>query len=227
MQRAHNRTRRSAFSIVELVVGMTILILLAAALTRATSGLRELGDSGGVQVELQEMGERALQQVALDLKRSGFATVAGEPYPYLFEDGLAQGGFALHAHLPAASEAVPGDVDFGPSREIVLLQPADADGNGTPDIGVDGELVWDADEVSFVVVTRNDGVNVLQRRTSDGGLRPLARFVERVTFDDNLTSGFEVPLDAVRVRIFFRKRDAQGTLYRHTAERTVRLRNGN
>lgn len=216
----------AGFSVVELIVGMTILSLLAASLTRATMGLRELGSAGGVQVELQEMGEAALRSIALDLKRSGFATVGPRDYPYLFEDGVPDAAFAGHGHAPAASEAVFGNPDFGPTREIVLLRPNDADADGVPDVGPDGLLVWDPVEVAFVLTTRNDGVNVLSRRTSDGVVRPLARYVERVAFDDNLTSGFEVPLDAVRVRIFFRKRDAKGTLYRHMAERTVRLRNG-
>lgn len=217
---------RGGFSVVELVVGMSILVLLAAALLRATTGLRELGNAGGVQVELQEMGERALLRVADDLKRSGFANLGGVDYPYFFEDGAAEDPFLVFAHVPANSEAAAGEPDFGAPREIVILQPRDQDADTVPDIGPDGRLIWDPIDVAFALVTRNDGVNVLQRRTRNGDVRPLARYVERVTFDDNLTSGFEVPLDAVRVRIFFRKRDAKGTLYRHMAERTVRLRNG-
>jgi hypothetical protein len=217
---------RGGFTLTEMVIGSTILFLLAAALTGATKGLRDLGSAGGVQVDLQEMGERALAQITQDLKRSGFVTQGGVDYPHLFDDGAATGWFAPHAHAPAASEAEAGDADFGPSREIVLLAPQDADADGVPDLDGNGQLVWDAAELDYVLVTRPDGVNELQRRDTTGALRPVANHVERVVFDDNPTSGFEVPLGAVRVRIFFRKRDASGHLYRHTAEAVVRLRNG-
>jgi prepilin-type N-terminal cleavage/methylation domain-containing protein len=216
----------AGFSLVELMIGMLILSLLSASLIGAMRGLTELGDSGGVQAELSNMGERAMQQLTLDLKRSGFANVGGTNYPHLFEDGAAEGVFVQHAHVPATTAAAPGDPDFGPSREIVLLQPRDADGDSVPDIGADGFLIWDPVELALVLVTGADGVNVLQRRTSAGVQRPLARHVERVTFDDNASSGFEVPLDAVRVRLSFRKQDSKGTVHRHEVERIVRLRNG-
>jgi hypothetical protein len=146
-------------------------------------------------------------------------------YPYLFEDGDAQVPFADHAHEPAAKEAEVGDDDFGPNREIVLCRPADADTDGVPDVDVDGDLVWSAYEVSYVLVTE-DGVNRLQRRIDAGEPRTVASHVERVTFDDAASSGYEVPLGAVRVRIWFRTADGTGRLHRYFVESTIKLRNG-
>ncbi len=93
-----------------------------------------------------------------------------------------------------------------------------------PDTG----LVWSHAEVSYVVVVLADGSRVLQRRVDNdvATARVIARHVERVQFDTSESSGWAIPLDAVRVRIFFRATDEGGRLYRARNEVTVRLRNG-
>jgi len=89
-------------------------------------------------------------------------------------------------------------------------------------------LVWSHDEVSYVVVVLADGSRVLQRRVNNdaASARIVARYVERVQFDTPESSGWVVPLGAVRVRIFFRSTDADGHIFRARNEVTVRLRNG-
>jgi len=128
--------------------------------------------------------------------------------------------------MSAVHTALPGESDFGPNHEIVFLQPLDADASGVPDIDVDGRLVWDSIEYSYVVVTGADGVNVLQRRSNGAAPKTIAKNVERIAFDDNASSGFQIPLDAVRVRIWFRERDSERTLHRYFSEAVVKLRNG-
>ena len=87
-------------------------------------------------------------------------------------------------------------------------------------------MVWSADQYSYAVVARRDGSNALQRRVNGGPGRMVASHVERITFDDNTSSGFQVPLRAIRVRIWLRERDSRGSIHRYFTEAVVKLRNG-
>lgn len=220
------RTTRSGFTLIELLIGMSLLFLLTAGLIGSVASLRGLTVAGSVDSQLQDMGVQAMNSILPDLKRSGFDAPGGVSYPYLFDDGVAGAPFQGHSHAAAVKHAVAGDPDFGVNRELVFLRLRDADGDGVPDLDLQGMRVWDASVVSYVVVTRNDGTNVLQRRVNAGNPRIVARHVERITFDDNASSGFVVPLRAIRVRIWFRRQDEQGRLHRFFTEATVDLRNG-
>jgi len=95
---------------------------------------------------------------------------------------------------------------------------------------IDGDngLVWSHTELSYVVVTTADGVNWLERRVNGqavGGDR-IARDVERMTIETSADTGFQIPTNALRVRLFFRRLDPSGVLHRHRAEVVVTLRNG-
>ena len=227
---------RAGFSVVELAIGMVVLLVLVLGLTRSMVSLRSSTLTGSVDSQLQNMAETAMSSIVSDLRRSGFVAPGAAAYPYLFVDGAAQIPYAIHAHAPATHTALPGERDFGPNREIVFLQPLDADDRDPltavptpdeiPDVDGNGDLVWDPVECSYVVVTGPDGINVLERRVNAGTPETIARNVERITFDDNTTSGFQVPLDAIRVRIWFRQRDAEGALHRYFSEAVVKLRNG-
>lgn len=224
-QRTGRAATRAGFSLVELVVGAGLLVILAGALTQSISGLRGLATSGSTRSDLADDAERALEAILADLKMSGSGVLNGRAYPYFFEDGAASAPDAVFAHGAAPNSAGAGEPDFGPDREIALLRPADADDDNAPDIDGNGDLTWDAVRIAYVRVAGPDGTGELQRRTSDGGRRHLASRVERVVFDDNASSGFEVPLGSVRVRIWLRAQDETGRLYRHVAEAVVRPRN--
>jgi Tfp pilus assembly protein PilE len=245
----------SGFTMVELLVGTTILFVLAAALTQSVSSMKKLTVHGTVDSELQNMAERSLAAITLDMKHSGFASVAGTPYPYLeLLDGVPTGAsaasFAIHAHAAPAHSAQAGDSDFGPNREIVFLAPqfsemkrlsdgtnipvADATPVGltvvkiyaVPTIDGSGNMAWNGIDYSYVVVQHADGVNYLERR--ENGVNPvvIAHHVERVTFESNAQDLFKIPLNAVRARIWLRMRDDNGRMHRAFAEAMVALRNG-
>ncbi|MEW6073177.1 MAG: hypothetical protein AB1726_11385 [Planctomycetota bacterium] len=216
---------RRGLTLVDVLIASLLFCLLVGALARSLAALTAERTAVETTATLQDMGTRAMEEIYGALRVSGFAAANGVDYPYLFEDGDAQGAFAAHAHPPADKAAQPGDPDFGPNREIVFCFPADADGNDVPDIDAGGALVWDADESSFVVVTEH-GINFLERRVNGGDARPVASHVERVAFDDATTSGFAVPLDAIRVRIWFRRDDGTGLLHTYFVESTIKLRNG-
>lgn len=224
MRRGQNKTC-GGFSLLEILLVASILGVLARAMIASSDSFGRVTSTGNVQALLQEEGERALTAVIADLRRSGFVSVGGKRFPYLFTDGVAEDPFTLHSHAPAASEAEPGDPDFGPNREIVFALPADVDSDGRPDIDAEGVL-WSADEFSYVVVTRPDGRNYLERRENGGARRRVAHDIERIVFDDHTSSPLELPLDTVRLRVFLRTRDSMGALYHDRREVVVRLRNG-
>lgn len=88
-------------------------------------------------------------------------------------------------------------------------------------------VVWTHSEVSYVTVTHPDGINYLERRTDAGldGTRRVARDVELVQFDTWESSGYTIPINSVRVRIFLRRRTLEGALFSHRVEAVVKMRN--
>jgi prepilin-type N-terminal cleavage/methylation domain-containing protein len=223
MKHTTRNVPRGGFTLVEMSIALVILMVLAGSLTQTSRALKGITITGSTQEALQENAVRAMRSIVDDLRRSGDLA----DYPYLFLDGEADGGFNVHDHAPATKTAVAGEPDFGSNREIVFLLPADADGNGVPDIDANGALEWDPTELSYVVVTDAEGINVLQRRVDGANPRTIARHVERIVFDDSTTAAMnEVPPFAVRVRLFLRMRDDQGTVHRYSTESVVQLRNG-
>lgn len=213
------------------MIAVGVLSLLGGSLTLAMMRMRGLENSSTAQATLQDSCERAMRRVFEDLSRSGDLNIGGIDYPYLFDDGAATGAFAAHAHPAATHNAVAGDPDFGPNREIVFALPRESDppgtfGNDVPDIDANANLIWDTVEYSYVVITGPDGINYLQRRTDGGNPVTIASNVERIVFDDNPSSGFVLPVDCVRVRIFMRRVDTAGNVHRYAAEQVVKLRNG-
>ncbi len=215
------RTTRAGLGLLELLIAAAILTLFLGGLAFSSRSMLRLGLASDVRGTALELGATTLAVVVEDLRLAG---VHG-PYPYLFDDGDAQAPFDAHDHAPALEQAAPGEPDHGPNREIVLSLPADDDGDGEPDFDPDGALLWSAHEVGYALVTAADGVNQLERRVDGRTQRVLARHVERVRFDDALSSGFELPLGSIRVRLWFRLPDGKGGTFRHRAEATVGLRN--
>jgi hypothetical protein len=249
-----NRTAARGFTLLEIALGTTILFAITAALTLSVSSMKKLTVQGTVDGELQNMAERAMAAIVRDLRHSGFATATGVPHPYVgLLDGVPTGpsaaSFAVHAHPAPIHTAHAGDPDFGANREIVFLSPALADkkrlSDGSeipaadapplgltvekiypvPVLDASGAMTWQATEPSYVVVAAN-GVNYLQHRTNGASPTVIAHHLERVTFETNAEDVVHIPLNAVRVRLWFRERDSNGRLHRAFAEATVALRNG-
>ena len=80
-------------------------------------------------------------------------------------------------------------------------------------IGV--ERLPNIDLAKVSVLTRLDGANP----------EVIAFDVERVVFDDAESSGWELPLDAVRVQIYFRGEDEKSRELKYFVEGMTRLRN--
>lgn len=226
--RSTSSPAQAGFTLTEVLISATILVGLAAVIAGTMGGLSSMTVSGSTQNQLQDMGERALSTMIDDFRRSGWITRDGETFPVFFEDGDPQGElFLRHRHLPPLRKARSGEPDFGPSREAIFLLPADLDRDNRPDVEVDtGEVSWDTRHFSYVLVPGPNGHNVLERRIDGGVPQVVAHHVERLTVEDSEATGFEIPLKALRIRIWFRKQDSGGVVYRHRVEAVVQLRNG-
>jgi prepilin-type N-terminal cleavage/methylation domain-containing protein len=218
--------RKSGFSLIETIISTMILSLLFGALSQSVANLRQVTMFSSERASLQTMGDEALMEMVDELRNSGEQEMGGLDYPYVFDGGVPDPAYFAHEHEPADGLAVDGDTDFGVDREIVFLLPADADNDGRPDVDAAGELSWGAEEVSYTVTTRADGINYLERRDDGAAPSIVGHHVERMVIDTSTSSGFEIPLETVRIRLFFRMIGSNGDLIRYSNEAVVALRNG-
>lgn len=220
------RFRRRGVTLLEMSISISLLVVVLGSLAWAMTGLRGLASSGNSRAALQTAGQFALEEMLEEMTRSGIVEFDAVRYPVIFEDGDPGPNHPGLEHPVADENAQLGEPDFGPDREVIILLPLDADGNRRPDLDGNGELLWSPEEISYVVVTRADGENYLERRVDGARPRIVCRFVERLIIDDAESSGFEIPLGCVRIRLFLRHRDGRGTVHRYFTEGVVALRNG-
>jgi len=220
--------KSAGFTFTEMMISATILVGLAGIIAGTMGGLSTMTVSGSVQNQLQDMAERALSSILDDLRKSGWVTKDSHVFPAFFEDGAPEPEWLQpHAHLAPIRTARLGEVDYGPSREIVFLAPADSDNDNRPDVDMNtGQMAWDTRHFSYVLVPGPNGHNQLERRIDGGMPQVVAHHVERMTIEDSEATLFEIPLKAVRVRLWLRKNDSGGVIHRHRVEAVVQLRNG-
>ncbi len=223
---------RRGLTVLELMIGSSILILLGLGIATSTATMEEMTFQSGVDDHLQHQARKAREALSTDLRLAGELSVsidgAALDYPHLFEPGdldSKYGGFE-HDADPAPKAAEPGDVDFVEDRGVLMLMPADADEDGAPDFSlITGELSWAHDErVSYTRRWSSDGRSSLVRTLDGGQARIVARDVEYFRCEMNSPQAPEVPLGAVRVRIGFRAADPDGVTHRHALEFLVRMR---
>lgn len=246
--RSRATSTRAGFTLIEIMITSVILFVLAASLVESTTSLRRITQTTDVESRLQSSALEAMSKIRADLHRAGYVFANGKNYPHTFTGGSAGVGWTIHDHAPATKTAEVGDADHGADREIVFVLPEfmdvqqgedgvnyalDEDVVGTtitktyrvPVIDANGAATWSAEETSFVAVTRADGTNALERRVDGVTQSVIARFVERVTFETPTQDPVNIPVGAVRVRLWLRDRDDRGTLHRFFTEALVSLRN--
>ncbi len=223
--RLRRTSARGGFTLLEATFATALMMLVFTGLASAIRSMQNLAHTAKERGAIQTDGQDALVEILRDLRRSGIVMSGGIRYPVVFDGGDAGPAHPDHSHQPATKNGAPGDEDAGPDRSILFLLPLDADGDRRPDVDANGELLWDWTVFSYVLVTGPDGINRLERRSDGSAPRVVARFIERIVFDDAGSSGFEIPLGSVRVRLLFRKVDASGQVQRFTTEAIVTLRN--
>ncbi len=159
----------------------------------------------------------------------------------------AQDGDSDFGTLREVVFVLPADLDSDgrPDMDVDLngVPELDGDGDGvrsesfddidglwdplTATIDSETGVVWDHTEHSIVLVTDSDGVNRLQRRLDGDATtaQTIATHVERIQVDSPATSLWTIPLNSLRIQVFFRRLDSRGVLFSHTAEVVVALKN--
>ncbi len=129
----------------EMVIGVTILAIIARMLIGATNASSDMTSAGNIQARAMRMSEKAMTRIAGDLRLSGEQIVNGEAFPYVFDDGAAAAPFAAYSYMPAPMTALPNEADFGVMRSIILCLPTDLDGDGRPEIDANDNGVPELD----------------------------------------------------------------------------------
>lgn len=230
--RARGARGRAGLSLVELVIGSSIMVILGMSLASSNAAMRDMTFSSGTQEQLQTRARRAMDRIASDLRLAAPITFTGVgaplTYPLIYGSGPVNPDYLAQDHAFEATPklAQPGDSDFGPDVGLLMVLPDDADGDGAPDFDLaTGELLWDLDgRVSYTRRPGADGRPSLMR-TVDGGVSQIVvRDLELLQFDVNSPANPTIPLSTVRVRLGLRAVDDDGRVHRYMSEFLVRMR---
>jgi len=207
-------------TLVEILIssGIFSFMILVMAVTLTSSW--GVFDSGVTRAGLQEEAREIIDRITEKLKQSGRAEGL---YPYIFEDGYAEGIFSDYYHEPAVHDAEEGSMAFGPTREIVFKCVADNDGDGYPTDATTGAIEWGDDEYAIVLETNDRGENELLLLVNGVTSEILGTDVERIDFEDH-TVDTELPISQMRITVHLR-RSTHDRMVRYSLNSAIMMRN--
>lgn len=220
------KRREKGYTLLETLGVVTLLSFVTVALFSLFGSANSLFRAGDVKADIEEQGRIALMNIAEEMKETGYYTAqaSGKSYPYIFADGAPVAPFLAYAHTPALHQAESGTAAFGPTREIVFRMAQDLDGDGYKTSSATGKIEWGPDEIAYVLVTAADGVNQIERRVNNASPKVVARFVERLCFD-NMSTDASVPYGQIRVTLHLRKMTSNGRIVKAVYSTLVKMRN--
>ncbi len=165
------QSRAAGFTLIEMVLSVTILAVLAKVTISASQTSSKMTELGNLEAQMFRHGERAMKSIMSDLRMSGTETLNGNSYPHVFVNGNAGPGFTFFDHTPGPTEAAPGEADFGPVKSIVLCLPSDFDGDGRPELDADGNGIPELDGNGDGVPT-DDPADVLAWDPTNATIHP-------------------------------------------------------
>lgn len=114
---------RSGFSILEVCISASLLIVLTGALVAQLDATRRQSLEVRTSERLQTAGDAALREIGEELRKSGFVYANGKQYPSLWIDGSPGTGFQAYSHVRAAEHDTSGQPGFGYNRELAYALP--------------------------------------------------------------------------------------------------------
>ncbi|MCP5022392.1 MAG: hypothetical protein GY930_11525 [bacterium] len=190
------RTRRNSqagLGLVELMLTVGLFTGLLTLFSMSLQGFSENQRSSMDQAKAQMNAQKGLSAIREALGQTSF----GGGLPEVFDGNDMGVAFPALAHPVAnAYENLP------PTRELVFQTLVDADDDGWPDVDAAGKMFWSPTLAALIVTPDTQGVNRLYMVDADGGRNPLARNVGSLVIDDSASSGFQIPLNQLRVRLF-------------------------
>ncbi len=217
---------QAGLTLIEMVATTGLLSFLIIALFCLFSAANHLFRAGNVSADIEEQARLAITQVTSDLKQSGFYNdpASGKAYPYIFAGAAADGLFIEYTHSPAQHEAEEGTPAYGPTKEVVFRLAEDVDGDGYKTDSTTGRIEWGPNEISYQLRTGPNGINRLEKRVNNASPKVVARFVERIAFDD-MYSDPTIPYGQIRVVIHMRKKTTDGRIIKAGHATMVKMRN--
>lgn len=237
---------KGGFTLLEAALSIGLLSGLLYVFFQSLAGFERLGRHSEALHAAAADAARAMGTIRRDLERSGHLSVGGQAYPVAFAPGEPPAGLAGFDHAapnlisglsktspvnplpaPQGGTGLPG---FAPeqlpeSRELVYILPADADGNGWPDLD-QGEPVWGGQRLALLLVPEGNGSNRLVRRTEAGAETVLAHGVRALRVDLPVDTGYSIPLDSVRVWLQLVRESERGGVQLFNRVDVIQLRNG-
>jgi hypothetical protein len=217
------RNPRRGASLLETMIALSLFPLLIGACLTTLDGGNAEAERGGRMADLARRADRALSTLTAELERSGFTTAGGVEFPFFVDGDALEDAPAMHRHDEAnVAEGAPVT-----AREIVFLLPQDANEDGWPDLTPSMQsVVWDATQVSYVLLPAANGSNELVRRENGANDRVLARGVRRFLVEDAESTGFEFPINVLRITLELEDDGRGDTRQRMTFTRHLTLPNG-
>ncbi len=207
------RGSRCGFTIIEALISSTLFVSIMGAFVLSLFAAERARDDAEVADQLNREALEVIETLRRDLSRSGYEN--GFPLSY-DEDDIGQDyGTFVHAAPHGEQERC----------DVVYRLPADDDGDGWPDVDVDGDVTWEGDPRAFVLVPNQYGTNDFMRIAADGQSSTVARNVESLRYSSPAETAFAIPLDCMRVELGLRA-DSEGIPQRVRMSAVIRLENG-
>lgn len=196
------------FTILELLVAMTIVLLIAGALAAVAAPARQTFDTVPAELDLQQRGRTAIDAITQQLRSS--LVVSGDQHKLTVAVPTAQGGQGLlivdqageSAPIALATSGCPNIADVcgftsgttaiirnaaGQSDTFTILATSAAARTLTPDHALSrlyhaDDVVTAVDTYSFSLEAQADGSFTLIRETAAGAIQPIVDLVSDLSF---------------------------------------------
>ncbi|MBI1850907.1 MAG: hypothetical protein HYR85_11235 [Planctomycetes bacterium] len=240
--------RRHGFTIIEIVLSLSVASVIFSSLYVVVLGLRSYFDTGNVAAALEEDGRRIMRTLISELRQTGIVEGGAVNYPAIYERSAApmddsnQRG-ALVATLSLRDSDLGGQV-FDPNagtradlyrnrestelafKHLAVRELHDANGNAyyAPRLNnANGDILWSDNEYSYLVTIDPTGIPQLERRIDGQNPRVIGHYVRKVVFE-SISHDPTISYNQIVIVLYMARRVA-GRLVTVDVEGTVNLRN--
>jgi prepilin-type N-terminal cleavage/methylation domain-containing protein len=218
MNRITKSTKRKGFTLVEVIIGLTVVALFLGAIGTVTMSARGVYEQGLSSASIEARARRTVQRLASELVAAGAASVTPQP--------IAPLGASTITYRACVGYAAGAQLWTTLSRIELRADPRDAN-DGTDNDG-DGSI----DEQQIVLV-RDVGMATETEAVICGGVRELLEGENANLADDNANGlsderGLSFIMDGndtITIRLTLEARDPREQLVMQTVQTSVHLRN--
>ncbi len=212
------RCRRNGFTLVEMLIGATVLAMLVGSMGVVVLSARGVYEQGLSSAALEARGRRTVARIATELTAAQAASLTTVP-PAQTDASTIQ--FRTCTGFTAGAMTVS-------TLTRIELRPEPSD----PDDGIDNDNDGSIDEKQIVLV-RNAGTGNQVESVICGGVRELLQGETANLADDNGNGLVDegglsfalVGTGTVTIRLTLESRDPHGQLVARTVESSVHMRN--